>query len=162
MRPTGSAIELESRRKDALRRLRAGERVKDVAADLGVSTQAIHTWKNAAAAGGGLKGVRARPQHVPQARLSERQRNQLKRILTGGAARAGFPTDLWTCQRVAAVVKREFGVSYHPGHLSRILHDLGFSPQKPARQARERDENAAREFRQAKWAAIKKGRKSRS
>ena len=162
MRPTGSAKELETRRKNALRRLRAGEQVKDVAESLGVSTQAIHYWKNLAAKGGGLNGLKAKPQHVPTSRLSDAQRNKLQRIMLQGAAKAGFPTDLWTCERVAAVVKREFDVSYHPSHLSRILHDMGFTPQKPTRRAREHDEAAADEFRKTKWASIKKGRKTTS
>lgn len=162
MRPIGSAKELETRRKDALRRLRAGERVKDVAESLGVSTQAIHKWKKLAANGGGLNGLKAKPQHVPVSRLSDAQRRKLKGILLKGAAKAGFPTDLWTCERVAEVVQREFDVSYHPGHLSRILHDMGFTPQKPMRRAREHDQVAADEFRKTKWASIKKGRKTPS
>ena len=52
MRPVGSAIELEKRRKDAVRRIRAGERVTDVAKDLGVSRVAVSKWKKAAIDGG--------------------------------------------------------------------------------------------------------------
>ena len=48
MRPVGSAIELEKRRKDAVRRIRDGERVTDVANDLGVSRVAVSKWKKAA------------------------------------------------------------------------------------------------------------------
>jgi hypothetical protein len=43
MRPIGSAIELENGRKDAVRWIRKGERVTDVARDLGVSRTAVHT-----------------------------------------------------------------------------------------------------------------------
>ena len=52
MRPVGSAAELEKRRKDAVRRIRAGERVTDVAKDLGVSRVAVSNWKKAASEGG--------------------------------------------------------------------------------------------------------------
>lgn len=45
MRPVGSAIELEKRRKDAVRRVRASERVTDFANDLGVSRVAVSKWK---------------------------------------------------------------------------------------------------------------------
>lgn len=162
MRPKGSASELEARRKRALIRLRAGERVIDVAFDLGVSTTAIQNWKRAAAEGGGLRALKAKPQHVPACCLSNEEKNKLRKILTRGAAVAGYPTDLWTCQRVAEVIKETFDVSYHPGHVSRILHGLGFSCQKPARRARERDEAAAEQFRTTAWSNIKKGRKTRS
>ncbi len=73
-----------------------------------------------------------------------------------GPLSAGFHTDLWTCRRVAEVVRREFGIAYHPAHLGRILHDLGFSPQKPQRRARERDEAAIQRWRERDWLRIKK------
>ncbi len=47
----------------------------------------------------------------------------LRRSLT-----AGFHTNLWTCRRVAEVVRREFDIAQHPDHLGRILHDLGLNP----------------------------------
>ena len=54
-------------------------------------------------------------------------------------------------------VQHEFGISYHPDHLGRILHDLGFSPQKPQQRARERDEEAIARWRKQDWPRIKKG-----
>ena len=65
MRPVDSAIELENRRKDAVRRIRAGERVTDVANDLGVSRVTVSKWKKTAI-DGGLRALNAIPQHVPQ------------------------------------------------------------------------------------------------
>ena len=76
--------------------------------------------------------------------------------MIAGPLAAGFETDLWTCPRVAQVVRREFGISYHPDHLGRILHVLGFSPQKPQRRARERDEAAIKRWREKDWPRIKK------
>jgi transposase len=162
MRPTGSAAELARRRRGAVIRLRKGERVIDVAASLGVSTTAVQNWKRAAAEGGGLRALRAKPQHVLTCRLSADQKRELRKILVRGAAAAGYATDLWTCDRVAEVVEQRFGVSYHPGHISRILHDIGFSCQKPARRARERNATAVKKFRSETWPSIKKGRKKTS
>jgi transposase len=159
MRPTGSATELEIRRKDAVRRLRAGERVTDVARAFGVSRIAVYQWKRNAQEQG-LRGLNATPQHVPQSRLSNDDRRRLKAILLRGAMAWGFPTDLWTCGRVAQVIQKEFDAQYHPGHVSRILHAIEFSCQKPAKQARERDDRAAEEFRNTTWPLVKKGRKS--
>lgn len=159
MRPVGSAIELEKRRKDAVRRVRAGERVTDVANDLGVSRVAVSKWKKAAI-DGGLRALNAVPQHVPQSRMSNEQKRQLKKILMGGAMAWGYPTDLWTCDRIAQVVLEEFGISYNPAHLGRILHAMGYSCQKPTSRARERNDAAAKEFRSETWQRIKKGSKS--
>lgn len=160
MRPVGSASDLEERRKDAVRRIRAGERPVDVAASLGVSRTAVHNWKRAAAQGG-LRSLNAVPQHVPQCRLQCEQKSKLRTILRRGAMEQGYPTDLWTCSRIAEVIRKEFGISYHPAHLGRLLHSMGYSPQKPASEARERDPKAAEHFRNVVWASIKKGSKSK-
>ena len=55
--------------------------------------------------------------------------------------------ELWTCRRVAQVIAQTFGVSYHPDHVGRLLHGLGFSCQYPQHRARERDEEAIRQWR---------------
>lgn len=159
MRPVGDAAVLEQRRKNAVKRMRAGERPVDVARDLGVSTAAVHQWKRAAL-DGGLRALNAVPQHVPECRLSAVQKRKLRTILRHGAMQYGYRTDLWTCSRVAEVVREEFGISYNRGHLSRILHSMGYSPQKPASEARERDPAAADHFRNVVWEEVKKGRKS--
>jgi transposase len=73
-----------------------------------------------------------------------------------GAQAAGLPTDLWTCPRVSWLIKRDFGVHYHPAHVSRLLHGLGFSPQKPPRRAIERDEDRIRAWIEQDWPRVKK------
>lgn len=138
-----------------------GWMVKDVAAALGVTRKSVSGWKKAVAEGG-RRALRAKPQHVPQCRLSKQQRATLKRLLRAGPRRAGFATDLWTLPRVAELVERELGESYHPDHLGRMMHALGFSCQKPERRSKEQDPAAVRAWREVKWPAIKKGGKGRS
>lgn len=159
MRPHGTAAELEARRMKALDLVRQGWRVKDVAEALGVSDTTVSTWKNTP---GGKRAMKAKPQHVPQCRLSASQKRKLRSLLIQGAAAAGFPTDLWTTKRVAEVVRREFDIDYNADHLGRILHDLGFSCQKPTKRAREQDPQAIVEWRSSDWPRIKKGQTQRS
>lgn len=99
-----------------------------------------------------------KPQLGPESKLDAKQRERLRELLLAGPIAAGFSTELWTCRRVAEVVRREFGVDYHPDHLGRILHDLGFSPQKPQRRASERNEAAIARWRSHDWPRIKKSR----
>jgi transposase len=42
---------------------------------------------------------------------------------------------------VADLIKREFGVRYHPGHVWKILAALGWSPQRPAGPGHDLKEN---------------------
>ena len=53
-------------------------------------------------------------------------------------------------------MRREFGVVYHPTHVGRLLKAIRWSPQKPMRRARQRDEAAIARWRTDTWAAIKK------
>ena len=63
-------------------------------------------------------------------------------LVAQGAEAHGFRGEVWTCERVAEVIWREFGVRYHPAHVSRLLAKLRLSLQKPKRLADQRDEDA--------------------
>ena len=77
--------------------------------------------------------------------------------LLKGPKANGFGTELWTLARVAEVIEAVTGVSYHPGHVWRILREqLGWSRQRPARRAVERDEEAIEVWVKQRWPKIKK------
>ena len=78
-------------------------------------------------------------------------------LLAGGAKAYGFRGEVWTCARVAEVIRKEFGVSYHPAHVSRLLKALSLSLQKPTRRADQRDEEAIRHWKEERWPELKKG-----
>jgi putative transposase len=52
-------------------------------------------------------------------------------MLRRGARACGFETDRWTQARIQRVIEREFGVTYHPKHIGRLMKALGWSVQKP-------------------------------
>lgn len=144
------------RRSIAVELLQDGNTLTEVAGLLSVSVSSIKRWKKAFQQGG-LAALAPKRHPGPKPKLSLTQKRRLRDLLLRGPLAAGFHTDLWTCRRVAEVVQREFGIAYHPDHLGRILHDLGFSPQKPQRRARERDEAAIERWRRRDWPRIKKG-----
>lgn len=157
MRPKGSAQELEVRRRLAGRLLLQGKGIREVARLVGASPAAVHRWKRVVEREG-LEGLKAKPHPGPRPRLTLEQKQQLKEILVAGPRAAGFPTELWTLARVAQVIERFFGVKYHPAHVWRLLRALNFTPQKPERRARERDEAAIERWRREEWPWIKKRR----
>jgi transposase len=139
-RPYGSAAELERRRYRAVEAVEQGERVKDVARILGVASSSVYRWMQMAQEADGLA---ARPHPGPTPRLSPQQQQQLEALLCQGAEAHGWPNRLWTTQRIADLVQRHFGVSWHHDHVGRFLRQrLDWTPQKPRRRARERDEAA--------------------
>lgn len=155
MRPHGSPAQLEARRLHALSLLQQGLAPVEVARRLGVDRRSVRRWK-ATARTGGRDAVRARPVPGRPPKLDAHARRRLEQLLLRGAHAAGFTTDLWTCPRVATVIGREFGVRYHVDHLGRLLRRLGWSPQKPERRARERDEAAIRRWLRVELPRIKK------
>jgi transposase len=88
--------------------------------------------------------------------LDERQREQLVARLREGPENLGYQTPLWTCNRVGHLIQEEFGVSYHAGHVWKVLRELNWSPQRPVGRALERDEEAIDHWKRKTWPAIKK------
>lgn len=126
-----------------------------MARHVGASLSSVKRWRRAWQEGG-VAALAAKPHPGPTPKLSDGQRQGLVTILKAGPTKAGYRTDLWTTVRVAEVVRKKFRVSYHPDHVGRILHDLGFSPQKPQQVAREQDAAAVERWRKADWPRIKK------
>ena len=65
--------------------------------------------------------------------LTSAQRKQLDDILESGPVAYGLDTGIWTSPLIAWVIEKEFGIHYHPGHVRKLLHRLGFSVQRPRR-----------------------------
>jgi transposase len=135
--------------------LEQGYRTVDIARKLGVDRRSVRRWK-AAYLRDGIEGIQARPAPGRPPKLDRKAKTRLEKALLKGAGAAGFPTDLWTCPRVAELIDARFGVRYHVDHIGRLLHSLGWSPQKPARRAIERDEAGIQQWVKQQWPRIKK------
>jgi transposase len=86
--------------------------------------------------------LNAVPHFGAQRRLTESQLHELEFFLGQGAKAHGWPNELWSSKRVAALIRKQFGMDYHDGHVSKLLKKrLRWSSQKPERRARERDDD---------------------
>ena len=143
------------------RRLRAWELVQqgwkqtEVAAALGVTKGAVSQWVSQARQGG-VAALRHRQRPGGQSKLDDRQRERLPELLAQGPAAYGFSGEVWTRSRVVRVIEQEFGVSYDPSQVGRILRGCGWSQQKPALRSAQRDEAAIQDWRERRFAELKK------
>ena len=145
---------LQRRRLRAARLLLKGVAQAEVARRVGVSRASVCEW-NERLAEGGLDALRRRPRGRP-AGLDRAMRAQLAQALKAGAMANGYATELWTLGRVGRLIEQRFGLKYSVSQVWRVLSAMGWSCQRPAGRARERNEQAIREWKQKRWPVLKK------
>ena len=135
----------------------AGARQVDVVTQLGVSAQTASRWYHGWQTGGRDALVGAERLGRPP-RLSDGQLAAVQAALMAGPKANGFGTDMWTLARVGQVIEQVTGVRYSPSQTWLILRQrLGWTRQRPARRAVERDEQAIEQWVKRDWPRIKRG-----
>lgn len=66
-------------------------------------------------------------------KLSEVEKIILCDIVDSGPVAYGYSTGVWTSKVISDVICSEFGISYHPGHVRKLLAECGYSIQSPKR-----------------------------
>ena len=146
---------LQARRLRAAGLFAAGVRQAEVARQLEVSAQAVSVWHGRWKEGG-TDALHSRGPSGPAPRLSDAQLATIEQALLDGASANGFTGELWTLDRIALVIERLTGVQHHPAHVWALLrHRLGWSVQRPARRAAERDQAAIARWVAQEWPRIK-------
>jgi len=138
-----------------------GVRQAEIVRALGVSRSAVSKWHTAWRQGG-AEALLARPNPGRPSRLTEAQREQLEEELLKGPRAHGYETELWTIARIGKLIQKLFGVRYHNSHVWWLMTHLGWSCQKPARRAKQRDEAAIENWRKVRWPKIKRGHSGRA
>lgn len=155
-RPLGSGKKLEERRRQAVHEIEIdGASPSSIAKKYKVEIHTVYRWcgeyrrdkKN---------GLKSRPTPGAPRRLTPEQFKKLEVLLLRGAKANGFPNDLWTCPRIKDLIKKKFKVDYHVDHIVRLLGRMGWSAQRPMKQALERDDKRIREWVKKDFPAIKK------
>ena len=157
MRTEGSPTVLEYRRRLAVRRVEDGYSIGEVADFLGVDRRTVRRWV-AAFRQHGAAGLTAHPVPGRPPKLTPTQEKIVARWLAYNPTEHGFATELWTAPRLALLIEQEFGIRFHPDYLITWLRLRGYTPQKPRRVHRERDDEAIAEWPAKDWPRIKKRR----
>ena len=139
----------------AVQRVSEGWKRADVAAFLGVHPETVAEWTRAHQAGG-EKGLAAKPHPGRKPFLTADQEKQVLGWLADPPTAHGFRTDLWTAKRVADLIHKKLGVRFHPSYLREWLTKRNYTPQKPARRAKQRNPEAIAEWLKEDWPRIQK------
>lgn len=137
------------------------------AAAIGCSMRSVQLWVRRSEHGRRPQALKTLTAPGATPKLDRRQKRRLLKLLSAGPDAAGLSGQLWTGRLVAELIQREFGVTYNSRYLPTLLKSLGWSVQKPRRQAVERDEAAIADWTAKDWPRIKKkpvvsGRRSSS
>src|SRR5919108_659644 len=154
MRTAASCEVLEYRRCLAVQRLAEGYSTEEVADFLGVTPRSVRRWL-AAYDHFGMAGLRARPVPGQPPKLTATQAKIVLRWLSDLPTEYGFATDLWSARRLAQLIEQEFDLSFPPHYLSTWLRQRGYTPQKPRRVPREKDNAAIARWLAQDWPRIK-------
>lgn len=148
-------VKLEERRLQAAWLLAQGLSEAEVARRVGAHRQSVNRWAEQLARGG-RQALKRSPRAGRPSQLSAADRQRIEQGLKRGAQALGYGTNLWTAWRVADLIARECGVKYSTVQAWRLLRALGWTPQRPARRALERNEAAIREWKRRRWPELKK------
>jgi transposase len=115
-----------------------GRTTTEIAALLKVHRSTVPLWIqqwNQDREDGLLEGHRSgRP-----AQLTPGQRQQLQDILDSGPVAYGLDTGVWTSPIIGQVIAQEWEVQFHPGHVRKLLRQLGYSVQRPTTRLMQAD-----------------------
>jgi transposase len=147
--------QMKERRVEGARLLQSGVHAAEVARRTGVSRQSVMRWERRLKAGGmkdiSRVGKRGRPRQLTEAQLGE-----LAQLLKAGSIAAGYANEMWTLPRIGALIQARFNVTLTNTSVWRTLGHMGWSVQRPAKQARQRDESAITTWKRKRWPALKK------
>jgi transposase len=155
MRPHGTPQQLERRRRQAVRLLTAGTHLSAVARAVGASKSSVCRWYETYRKQG-RAGLRPKVPPGRPPKFRAKQKRRLAKLLVAGPLAAGHRTDLWTLKRIAQLIWKQFRIRYHPNHVWRVLHGMGWSCQIPERRALQRDDAAIASWKRSRWPHIKK------
>lgn len=144
---------------EAARMFTEGKTRAAVARELGVTWRAAHGWHGAWKTGGcGALAAGRKP--GPEPKFDDAEVALLESALRQGALAHGYDNELWTLRRVARLVGDLWDKKASPSEVWRLLRRMRWSPQKPVRKARERNEAGIADWKENQWPRIKEKARS--
>lgn len=144
----------EQVRRQAMRMIDMGQSQSEVARLLDISKQTMSLWRKRYLEGGwaALKKRRRGRAVGTDRRLSKEQEQEVqKTIVDKMPDQLKMSFALWSRRAVRQLIKDAYGVSYTLQGIGKLLKDWGFTPQRPAKRAIERDDEAVKRWKETEY-----------
>ena len=142
------AVELYEKRK----------KINDIAEFFGVHRCVVSHWITTYKRKGKI-ALKSKKAKGPESKLTKEEMKEILSWLNDDATIYGFETPLWTCKRVQQTIIKKMGKKLHTTNIMRLFKKLNLSPQKPERQASQRNRKAVRKWLKKEWPEIEKHRR---
>jgi transposase len=147
---------MEEIRIRAVQRVQAGESPEKVIKTLGFARACIYNWL-ARYRAGGWHALRTGDRSGRPKKLSGAQIRWIyKTIRDKDPRQLKFAFALWTRPMIADLIKRKFAIKLSRTSVGRLLHQLGFSCQKPLYRAYQRDSELVKQWKEQIFPQIQK------
>jgi transposase len=143
------------RRAKAVRDYIRGKTVLVLVEELDVVRASVNQWIRWYDTGG-TEALRPRKAPGAAPKLSQHQRTELGKLIDAGPQASGYTSGVWNGPRIGDLIRKQFGVRYHNHHVPRLLHQLGFSVQRPRKRLARADKKAQEIWLKYRLPAIKK------
>jgi transposase len=149
---------LEAFRFRAIELYGKGKSVQEIAFFFGIHRGSvslwIKIWKEK-----GKSALKRRKALGPEPKLDKDDKIQIVSWLRRPAMDFGFETPLWDCKRIQMMIKRELGKSISISNLWGTLRRWNLTPQKPEKEALEKNAQAVEKWLTEEWPKIEKHRR---
>ena len=147
---------MEEFRIRAVQRVQAGDSPEKVIKTLGFARACIYNWL-ARYRDGGWQALKTGSRSGRPKKLTGSQIRWIYRTIRDKDPRQlKFSFALWTRSMIAALIKRQFGVKFSSTSVGRLLHQLGFTCQKPLYRAYQRDSELVKKWKEQVFPGIQK------
>jgi transposase len=130
-----------------------GEPINQIAEYFGIHRGSVSRWITTYNRQG-KTALKSKKALGPQTKIPDENVPAVLAMLENDAMQYGFETPLWTCQRLRIMLKRNWNVSLHSTNVMRLLNRWKITPQKPRRQAIERDDAEVKKWLGTQWPLI--------
>ena len=146
---------LQVMRQQAIKAVREGQTVQDVATSFGVNPRSVFRWL-ADFANGGRNALLAKPIPGRPPKLSAEEMAWIAKAVRDNAPQQfKFDFGLWTLTLIRHLINRQLGKELSVSSVHRLMKILGFSAQKPLYQAWQQDPVLVRTWETETYPAIR-------